>query len=153
MILISVCNASIEPIKYILLTQVADPVLKQVPLIKNPSFQPPKPVTLNTNYTKLLPSLSNTVKPPKLSLTKQDLQHWVESIEQLKPSYDNSSDINVSLIKQYQAWLDLARLKVAPGFNSSIMTPQKKPESNQASEQNDDTNELDKIFGKTKLLD
>lgn len=98
-------------------------------------------------------------------MTRQDLLEWIEQIENMKPVFDNLSDQNKSLIDSYQTWLQQAKLKVAPGFNSSIMTPQRleTPKSHDdidnistasnKSLPDENINELDKVFGKTHLED
>ncbi|WLF79009.1 hypothetical protein PVL30_002758 [Lodderomyces elongisporus] len=110
-------------------TDKPDPILKQVPLIKNPSFQPPKPVTLNSNYSKLIPTLPNTVIPPKLKVGTDDINSWSRDIQILISKYDpkdgDDGDREDELRAKYQDWLQAQTKKVAPGFDYNIMTPQK----------------------------
>ncbi|EGV63393.1 hypothetical protein PSN45_004328 [Yamadazyma tenuis] len=133
-------------------TNKPDPVLQKVPLIKSPLFQPPKPVTLNANYSKLISSLSSTVKPPKLNVSKQDLQGWISEIESLKPDFDNSSPTNIAQIKEYKEWLHQQKLKVAPGFDSTVLTPGVRDSGSTNSKNAEPpTNELDKVFSHLNL--
>lgn len=129
---------------------VADPILAQVPLIKNPSYQPPKPITLNTNYNKLLPTLTSSVIPPKLNLTEFDIQSWTKEIEEMKTK---SSELTTSEdIKGFKDWIKLQQLRIAPGFSfEGIMTPNKAEIQEKSTTQEAEINELDKVFGKTTI--
>lgn len=123
-----------------------------MPLIKNPSFQPPKPVTLNANYSKLLPTLTNSIKPPKLNLKAEDLDNWVKDLESLK---DDMFDIKKydKDVDDYNQWLKKKQLQMAPGFDSGvIMKPQKVEKSSpQQTPTKSAVNELDEVFGKTSI--
>ncbi|KAI5958827.1 hypothetical protein KGF57_002261 [Candida theae] len=101
-----------------------DPVLKQVPLIKNPSYQPPKAISLRANYSKLLPTLSQTVIPPNLNISKEDIDKWINDLDQLKNKIANESGTDDS-VKSYESWIKEQTTKVAPGFDYNILTPKK----------------------------
>jgi len=135
---------------WIYTNSIADPILAQVPLIKNPSYQPPKPITLNTNYNKLLPTLSSSVIPPKLNLSESDLENWTKEIEEMKT---NRSELNASEdIQGFKDWIKLQQLKIAPGFSfEGIMTPNKAEIQEKGTKQGAEINELDKVFGKTTI--
>lgn len=115
-----------------------------MPLIKSPSYQPPKPITLNTNYEKLIPTLYKSVIPPKISLSDKDILNWLDEMNSWK------EEINQSLSKDdaFKAWLNKQQLSIAPGFDSSIMKPAKIDHNKL-----DDVNELDQLFGKAKIND
>lgn len=143
-------------------------------MIKNPSYQPPKAITLKHNYNKLIPTLSNSVIPPKINLTENDIKSWIESIEQQRSSISNTEKDNNDVMN-YKNWTTLQQRKVAPGFNfESIMTPSSNiipiiaqndsvsggdrdsdntnDKSNDNINDNEDTsNELDKLFGKVSI--
>lgn len=97
-------------------------MLQQVPLIKNPKFQPPRPITLDTNYAKLIPSLPHTVYPPKLNMTAEDIDKWIGELEMF---YQARLDRNVLDGKRlvFYDWLALVKRKVAPGYSFDVMTP------------------------------
>lgn len=135
---------------WIYTNSIADPILAQVPLIKNPSYQPPKPITLNTNYNKLLPTLSSSVIPPKLNLTESELQNWTKEIEEMKTKI---SELNTSEdIQSFKDWTKLQQLKIAPGFSfEGIMTPYKAEIQEKDTKQEAEINELDEVFGKTTI--
>lgn len=117
---------------------VADTTLKQVPLIKNPLYQPPKAVTLNTNYNKLIPTLTKSV-PPKVNISQDQLGQWRDDIEALKKRAEAPD------LAEYTAWIAEQQLKVAPGFDfGGVMTPSRKSPP-------PELNELDKVFGKTSI--
>lgn len=120
-----------------------------MPLIKNPSYQPPKPITLNTNYSKLIPTLAASVQPPKLNLTELDLQNWAKEIEEMKN--DRLKIANGESVTEFQDWIKKQQIKIAPGFSfDGVMTPNKA--ENQSPELQDaEVNELDKVFGKTTI--
>lgn len=103
-------------------TDAPDPLLQQVPLLKNPAFQPPKPVTLNTNYAKLIPNLPASVLPPQMSLTEEDLEAWKNDLEEFKKTKLFTDSLKQAQ-KEYQDWLKAVQRKVAPGFSFNIMTP------------------------------
>jgi hypothetical protein len=115
-----------------------------VPLIKSPSYQPPKPITLNTNYEKLIPTLYKSVIPPKISLSDKDVLIWLDEMNSWK------EEISQSLSKDdaFKTWLNKQQLSTAPGFNFSIMKPAKIDHNKL-----DDINELDQVFGKAKIID
>ena len=115
-----------------------------MPLIKSPSYQPPKPITLNTNYEKLIPTLYKSVIPPKISLSDKDILNWLDEMNSWK------EEISQSLSKDdaFKAWLSKQQLSIAPGFDSSIMKPAKIDHTIL-----DDVNELDQLFGKAKIND
>lgn len=78
----------------------------------------------------------------------------------MKEKYDNGSETTQKSVSTYQTWLEQAKLKVAPGFNSAVMTPQRHTNGTRASGSDtkensgtSDTNELDQVFGRTKLDD
>ncbi|KAI5962211.1 uncharacterized protein KGF55_003287 [Candida pseudojiufengensis] len=102
-------------------TDKPDPILKQVPLIKNPSYQPPKAITLNTNFNKLLPTLSNTVVPPQLKITDDDINEWVKELNEFKKNLVTDSKNGTDLKK----WINEESNKVAPGFSYDILKPTK----------------------------
>ncbi|KAK6459984.1 hypothetical protein DFJ63DRAFT_257104 [Scheffersomyces coipomensis] len=139
-------------------TDKPDPILKQVPLIKNPSYQTPKSITLKTNYGKLIPTLSNTVIPPNINITDADIQKWVDELESIKSKIVSNPES-----EKFKEWISLQKIKVAPGFESfeGVMQPRKNVSSTvtspiqQNSELIDDkkdgeqeVNEIDKLFGK-----
>lgn len=93
-----------------------------MPLLKNPAFQPPKPVSLNTNYAKLIPNLPNSVVPPKLNITEADVESWGKEIEDFKKDHFDT-EAEKAAVKKYQDWLKSVQRKVAPGFSNQIMTP------------------------------
>ncbi|KAL6454573.1 hypothetical protein SBY92_004040 [Candida maltosa Xu316] len=137
-------------------TDKPDSILKQVPLIKNPSYQPPKPVTLNTNYNKLIPTLSNTVVPPKLNISENEVNSWLEEIRWLRDKVRKEQEEKGAKAK-YDKWIHDQSIKTAPGFDFSIMQPHKPPPPTTTTQtkevkQDDGVNELDKIFGKTTLV-
>lgn len=105
-----------------LLTLLADPILQQVPLIRNPSFQPPKTVTLNANYSKLLATLPTTVIPPKMNLTKADLESWIADLHEIDSTSLDEAKSQADIAK-YTDWVESKQRKVAPGFNFDIMKP------------------------------
>ncbi|ODV68536.1 hypothetical protein HYPBUDRAFT_105019, partial [Hyphopichia burtonii NRRL Y-1933] len=113
-----------------------DEILNQVPLIKNPLYQPPKPVTLNTNFNKLIPTL-NSVRPPKIKLTTEELTNWLASIEKMKSTSDSAE------VTKYQDWINQQQRKFAPGFDfENVLVPTTKPQ---------DKNELDELFGNVSI--
>ncbi|KAI3405911.2 hypothetical protein KGF56_001130 [Candida oxycetoniae] len=91
------------------------------PLIKNPLYQPPKAITLNVSYNKLIPTLSSTVVPPKLKMTKEDVNSWCTELEQ---EIEKNKSFNLQA-EAYTSWLKEQSTKVAPGFEYTIMTPSK----------------------------
>ncbi|CCG23261.1 Mvb12 ESCRT-I complex subunit [Candida orthopsilosis Co 90-125] len=105
-------------------TDKPDPILKQVPLIKNPSYQPPKAISLRTNYSKLLPTLSHTVVPPNLNITKEDIDKWSNEIDEYKTMIANEQKTDSSVVN-YEKWIKEQSTKVAPGFDYDILTPKK----------------------------
>lgn len=133
-------------------------------MIKNPIFQTPKSITLNTNYNQLLPNLANS-KPPKINLSSKDLENWIGEIEKLKKDYQQHDE-------KYSQWLKSQKLHIAPGLDS-IMTPKHKELHERHDKDNkkdtddidhdkehhfkedhqhtDDINDLDKIFGKARI--
>ncbi|RCK62748.1 hypothetical protein Cantr_09227 [Candida viswanathii] len=152
-------------------TDKPDSILKQVPLIRNPIYQPPKPVTLNTNYSKLIPTLSSTVVPPKLNISQDEITSWLDEIRTLRDKVKKEQAENEKSDK-YKTWVRDQTTKVAPGFNYSVMQPHKPivhlekslkidndDEGQRDDDDNDDddndkdyaVNELDKLFGKTTL--
>lgn len=152
-----------------LLTEKADPILQQVSLARNPACQFPRPITLETNYAKLLPSLNSTVVPPKMKLSKVDLEGWIKETTELKEK--RLQVLNGSDQSKFQRWLRDQQKKVAPGytFDSSIMLPNKPPtntkdaslqrhssqgeqrEASEAFQDKREVNELDEIFGRTTI--
>ncbi|RLV95540.1 hypothetical protein JA1_000957 [Spathaspora sp. JA1] len=131
-------------------TDKPDPILKQIPLIKNPSYQPPKAITLNTNYNKLIPSLANTVVPPKLNISTTEVNAWLKEIHSLESKL-NDDITNDKNVQQYQEWIHQQTIKVAPGFEyATIMQPHKvePPPQEEKKFDDDPVNELDKVFGK-----
>lgn len=131
-------------------------MLRQVPLIKCPAFQPPKPITLNTNYEKLIPTLYKSVVPPKISLSDQDIVNWLDDMNGWKEKLNRSLDKNA----EFDTWLQKQQLSIAPGFDSSIMKPMVKKSDKEVNEKNegvneksDKINELDQLFGETKIDD
>ena len=107
-------------------TDKPDPILKQVPLIKNPAFQPPRPITLSNNYNKLIPTLSSTVVPPKLNISDTEIDSWLNEIRSLREQIKNkqTNDNNRQCTK-YENWIREQSNKIAPGFNYTVMQPQK----------------------------
>ncbi|CAX40036.1 hypothetical protein CD36_30160 [Candida dubliniensis CD36] len=166
-------------------TDKSDPILKQIPLIKNPTFQPPRPITLSNNYNKLIPTLSTTVIPPKLNISDTEIDSWLNEIRSLRQQIINKqinsnshshSNHNNGQSDKYEKWIREQSNKIAPGFNYTVMQPQKpiriqdrkliskeEVEAEEAAEEvesdndndnefgYDEMNELDRIFGKTKL--
>ncbi|KAK6205094.1 uncharacterized protein RJT21DRAFT_13048 [Scheffersomyces amazonensis] len=143
-------------------TERPDPMLKQVPLIKNPSYQPPRPITLKTNYGKLIPTLSNTVIPPNINISQADIDKWLNELEDIKSRITKNVET-----EKFKEWTNLQKKTVAPGFDTfeGVMKPQHKPtvepttstldeshESNPNVNNNekveDQVNEIDKLFGK-----
>lgn len=136
---------------------LADPILMQVPLIKNPLYQPPRAITLNTNYNKLLPTLSTSVIPPKVNLTGQTIQEWKNDIETIK---NDKFDLtrNAKIIDDFNNWVKEKQLRVAPGYDYSpgrVMVPGRveKPHAEvlDTIKELDPVNELDVVFGKTQI--
>ncbi|KAI5954514.1 hypothetical protein KGF54_002289 [Candida jiufengensis] len=105
-------------------TDKPDPILKQVPLIKNPSYQPPKAITLNTNYNKLLPSLSSTVIPPQLKVSEDDINNWINELNEFKRKLNANND-ETNDTYEYKNWINEQSNKVAPGFSYDILKPKK----------------------------
>ncbi|QFZ27151.1 hypothetical protein EJF18_30109 [Clavispora lusitaniae] len=103
-------------------TDAPDPFLQQVPLIRNPAFQPPKPVSLNTNYGKLLATLPGSVIPPKVALKKEELEQWIEQLKNIKQNNLHSESQTQASVN-YTQWLKKSQMKVAPGFDFDGMTP------------------------------
>ncbi|GBL51780.1 hypothetical protein ACI3LY_003439 [Candidozyma auris] len=103
-------------------TDAPDPLLQQVPLIKNPAFQPPKPITLNTNYAKLIPNLPASVIPPEVTINKEDIEAWIADLQKFKKEKFDSEE-KKRAIQKYEEWLKSVQRKVAPGFDFDIMTP------------------------------
>ncbi|QWW24400.1 hypothetical protein CA7LBN_003234 [Candidozyma auris] len=101
---------------------IPDPLLQQVPLIKNPAFQPPKPITLNTNYAKLIPNLPASVIPPEVTINKEDIEAWIADLQKFKKEKFDSEE-KKRAIQKYEEWLKSVQRKVAPGFDFDIMTP------------------------------
>lgn len=90
-----------------------------MPLIRNPSFQPPKAITLNSNYAKLLATLPSTVMPPKMTLTRENLEAWIADLERVRADIGGKSEV-----EQYEQWQATLLRKAAPGFSvDNIMTP------------------------------
>ncbi|CAK9437268.1 uncharacterized protein LODBEIA_P16460 [Lodderomyces beijingensis] len=102
-------------------TDRPDPILKQVPLIKNPSYQQPKAITLNANYNKLLPTLSATAIPPKLKINGDELNSWSEKLTSEIVKIETEAEKS----QVYEAWIKEQTTKVAPGFDFNVMTPQR----------------------------
>ncbi|ABN64441.2 hypothetical protein PICST_29837 [Scheffersomyces stipitis CBS 6054] len=130
-------------------TERPDPILRQVPLINNPAFQPPKAITLNANYDVLIPTLSNTVVPPKINLADEEIQAWLRDIKstefQIQNAIENDEDV-----KKYKQWIKTQQIKVAPGFSfDGVMQPHK--QEVKVSKNEEEVNELDKVFGKTSI--
>lgn len=100
-------------------------MLQQVPLIRNPQFQPPKTVTLNANYSKLLATLPTTVVPPQMNLSKPDLENWIAKLEEIELTFLDLESSKEDIDK-YTEWVKSQQRKVAPGFNFDIMTPTEK---------------------------
>lgn len=93
-------------------------------MYKNPAFQTPKPVTLETNYGKLLPTLSKSVIPPKLNLTREDLHQWKKDIEGKNYGFLKSEDDHD--VRVYEDWIKEKQVKLAPGFSyEGVMKPNK----------------------------
>lgn len=126
-------------------------------MIKNPLFQPPKPVTLNANYSKLIPTLSSTVKPPKLSMSLDDLNKWCDDIKLQKPIFDPTSEENQSDINVFKDWVSKTKTQVAPGFDSVIQPMAAKSpisDSDNSKEVTSQTvNNLENILANTNLND
>lgn len=93
-----------------------------MPLIRNPAFQPPKSVSLNTNYAKLLATLPGSVIPPKVALQKHDLEAWIAELDLLRQA-NLDPDWRLEQSELYHQWLKDLQRKVAPGFNFDAMTP------------------------------
>lgn len=79
-------------------------------------------MSLNTNYSKLLATLPGSVIPPKVSLTKQDLESWIAELDTLKQA-NLDPDWRLQQSDLYRHWLKDLQRKVAPGFNFDAMTP------------------------------
>lgn len=140
---------------------LADDLLRQVPLIKNPLFQPPKPVTLNANYNKLIPTLSNTVIPPRLNMEIDDLKHWQQDLSLQIQLFDLKSDSNIADINSFNEWVSAKKTKVAPGFDSVIhpvtvkspvsLNKNTKNDINDNDDNTETINELQNVFAKANL--
>ncbi|KAK6459082.1 uncharacterized protein RJT20DRAFT_132231 [Scheffersomyces xylosifermentans] len=128
-------------------TERSDPILRQVPLINNPAYQPPKAVTLNTNYDMLIPSLSNSVVPPTLNLTDEEIKAWLRDSKGLEYRIQKSMESDADVDK-YRDWVKAQKIKVAPGFDSfeGVMKPSKheSPKVEKKEEEINEINELDK---------
>lgn len=133
-----------------ILTTLADPVLMQVPLIRNPSYQPPKAITLNLNYGKLLPTLAKSVVPPKVNLTQEELKKWEKEVESVKQRHEQEESANSV---KYQEWVKKKQTQIAPGFDSmgGIMMPHRVEKQEKSAKPAEPVNELDVLFGKTSL--
>ena len=121
----------------------------QVPLIRNPSYQPPKAVTLNLNYGKLLPTLAKSVVPPKVNISEAELRKWEKDIEAIKLRFeraDNGEQI------RYEEWVKKKQTQIAPGFDSmgGIMMPSRIEKTEEVAK-DEQVNELDVLFGKTSI--
>ncbi|KAM9926660.1 hypothetical protein OXX59_003047 [Metschnikowia pulcherrima] len=105
-------------------TDQPDPLLQQVPLIRNPAFQPPRPITLNADYGKLLSTLPMSVVPPKAAISRDELDAWKRDLEKVEKDGLNPEKREEE-IKVYKDWLSGVQRKVAPGFSFDVMTPRK----------------------------
>ncbi|OBA17971.1 hypothetical protein METBIDRAFT_226333 [Metschnikowia bicuspidata var. bicuspidata NRRL YB-4993] len=105
-------------------TDTPDALLQQVPLIRNPAFQPPRPITLNTDYAKLLATIPGSVMPPKAAISREELQAWTTDLEAVERN-DLNMEARDKDIAVYKEWLVKVQRKVAPGFDYEIMTPTK----------------------------
>lgn len=120
----------------------------QVPLVRNPQYHPPKAVTLNLNYNKMLPTLAKSVVPPKVTLTREDLTNWRQQTEQHRATFDVAK--NDEAVARFEEWLIQKRRQVAPGFDADggVMTPKKE---RVGEPRHEEINELDKVFGRTSI--
>ncbi|CAN3372032.1 hypothetical protein DIRU0_B08350 [Diutina rugosa] len=130
-------------------TDKADELLKQIPLLKNPAFQPPKPVTLNHNYHKLLPNLQQSV-PPKINVDAQELERWQAHIDSLQSKVAGLGKQSAEA-QQFTKWLSDSQRKVAPGFmfGGGVMQPSRRVEKQEPEAES--INEIDRMFSSTKL--
>lgn len=88
-------------------------------LIRNPVFQPPKPVTLSTNYAKLLATLSDAALPPSLKMLMYELRLWKDELGRMKESVGDHL-----CLQKYTEWLQGQQRRVAPGFDFDVMQPE-----------------------------
>ena len=134
-------------------TNTANRYLAQIPLVKNPAFQTPKPVTLNVNYTKLIPTLFLTVKPPKLNVGVQDIEMWKQDVDNLNQRLDKDNDGTETA--KFELWVHQQATKVAPGLgeSSQVMQPRvaSPPSKSKLERGLSQINELDQVFGATHL--
>lgn len=123
----------------------ADPLLEQVPLIKNLAFQPPKPVNLDRNYSQLLPTLQKSV-PPGFNFGAEEINQWQSEVDRLKEVLTGLGNQS-SQARQFELWLVTSQKTVAPGFTfgGGVMQPNKRPDSPQ------NINELDRAFNDVSL--
>lgn len=82
-------------------------------------------MTLNTNYSKLLATLPTSVVPPKMNLSKADLDAWITDLNEIELVSLDENKSGADILK-YTEWLKTQQRKVAPGFNFDIMTPSTK---------------------------
>ncbi|CAH2353839.1 hypothetical protein CLIB1423_12S04104 [[Candida] railenensis] len=130
-------------------TEKPDPVLMQVPLIRNPSYLPPKAITLNLNYGKLLPTLTKSVVPPKVNISEGELRKWEKDIEAVKLRFEKADSAEQI---RYQEWVKRKQTQIAPGFDSmgGIMMPSRVEKTEEVTKA-EEINELDALFGKTSI--
>lgn len=123
--------------------------MKQVPLIKNPSYQPPKPISLNTNYEKFLGNARVFAVPPEPCITHSDVEKWInESRKEIDVLKSHKSD---KRIEDFQSWIHQQKNKVAPGFSfDEIMRPHK-VDTNSMKDNEDDVKVLSEQLESTKL--
>lgn len=88
-----------------------------MPLIKNPAYIPPKPVSLNDNYDMLLPKLNKSI-PPKIGLGQADIDAWLETMNQWREKVKVTND------DLFVNWINDQKQKIAPGLDS-VITPKK----------------------------
>lgn len=118
--------------------------MQQVPLIKNPLYQPTKPITLNSNYAKLISGLSSSVLPPKIKLSKEDLKLWITENKALESSLDEELGV-----KNFKEWTKNRQTKFAPGIDI-VMAPSKLTKLTPGAD-DVELSELDKAFGSTNI--
>lgn len=63
--------------------------------------------------------------PPKINVSKEDLEQLKSDVEQMKAKYLDE-ELRDEQVSSYTKWLSDLLRKVAPGFDFDIMKPTKK---------------------------
>lgn len=92
--------------------------------MKNPYFKPPRPVTLDPSYGKLIPNLTETCLPPRISVSKSEILDWISKTQSLGQSLIINNESTIA----FTNWVHSSQQKVAPGFDVAVgvMKPAKR---------------------------